>query len=48
MRCADPGVSRVLRLALVLVLSGTAAPAPAASIVTEWLDDAVPVANEVT
>jgi hypothetical protein len=47
MRCADLGVSRVLRLALVLVLLGTAAPAPAASIVTEWLDDAVPVANEV-
>ena len=47
-RCADPRRGRlILRAALILVLVATASTARAASIVTEWLDDAVPVANEV-
>jgi hypothetical protein len=48
MRCADGRKRRlILRLALVLLLLGTGSAARAASIVTEWLGDAVPIANEV-
>lgn len=48
MRCANPRRGRlILRAALILALAATVSTARAASIVTEWVDDAVPVANEV-
>jgi hypothetical protein len=37
----------ILRLALILVLLAITSVAQAASIVSEWLDDAIPIANEV-
>jgi uncharacterized protein DUF6851 len=37
----------LLRLAIILVLLASGSTARAASIVTEWLEDAVPIANEV-
>jgi PAP2 superfamily len=48
MRCADRRKAwAILPLTLGLVIAANASPARAASIVTEWVDDAVPVANEV-